>query len=65
MSTGNESNSWEIICFSDPVSRKSVSGFILYVLDILDYSKVHTYMMLSSSYAEWVALSEIVKEVTL
>ena len=35
---GNVNKSWEIVCFSDsnyvgvPVSRKRVSGFILYVL---------------------------------
>ena len=38
---GNCNEHWEIICFSnsdyagDPVSRRSISGFILYVLGVL------------------------------
>ena len=38
---GNSNKPWEIICFSnsdyagDPVNRQSISGFILYVLDVL------------------------------
>ena len=37
---GNSNKSWEIICCSDsdyagyPVSRQSISGFILYVLSV-------------------------------
>ena len=37
---GNSNKPWEIICFSDSdyvgdlVSRRSISGFILYVLDV-------------------------------
>ena len=40
-SMGNSNKPWEIICFSDssyvgdPVTRQSISGFILYVLGIL------------------------------
>ena len=39
--TGNASKPWKIICSShsdsekDPVSRRSISGFILYVLGVL------------------------------
>ena len=38
--TGNSDEHWKIVCFSnsnyagDPVSRQSVSGFILYVLGV-------------------------------
>ena len=37
---GNSNKPWEIVCFSDsdyagdPVSRRSISGFVLYVLGI-------------------------------
>ena len=38
--TGNSNKPWEVVCFSssnyagDPVSRQSISGFILYVLSV-------------------------------
>ena len=49
----------------DPVSRKSISGFILYVLDVPVswQSKAKKSMTCLSSEAEWVALPEAVKEV--
>ena len=49
----------------DPVSRRSISGFILYVLDVLVswQSKSQMRISLSSSDMEYVALSEAVKEV--
>ena len=69
--TGNYNKPWEIICFSnskyseDLVSRQSISGFILYVLDILVswQSKLQKSVSLSSSKMEYIALSEAVKEV--
>ena len=59
-SLGNSNKPWEIVCFSNsnyaghPASRQSISGFILYVLGIPAFS---------SSEAEYIALSEAVKEV--
>ena len=49
----------------ESVSRRSVSGFILYVLHALLtwLSKAHRNMTLSNSETEWVALSVAVKEV--
>ena len=55
---------WEIECFSnsgyagDPISRRSIKGFILNGLGVLVswQSKVHRSMTLSSPEAEWVAL---------
>ena len=60
-----------MVCFSDsdyagdPDSRRSVSGFILYVrgVPICWRLKAQRSVTLSSSEAEWVALSEIVKEI--
>jgi hypothetical protein len=62
---------WELVCFSDsdyagdPDSRRSVSGFVLYVrgVPISWRSKAQRSVALSSSEAEWVAASEAVKEV--
>ena len=70
-STGNSNKPWEIICFSnseysgDPVSRRSISGFILYVLGVPVswQSKLQKCVSLSSSEAEYIALSEAVEEV--
>ena len=47
------------------VTRKSVSGFIIYVLGVhmLLQSKAQRSITLSSSEEEWVALLETVKEV--
>ena len=67
--TGNANKSWEIICFSNytghPVNRRSIRGFTLYVLDVpvSCQSKSQKSISLSSSEAEYVALSEAVKEV--
>ena len=60
-----------IVCFSnsnyagDPVSRQSISGFILYVLGVPVswQSKLQKRVSLSSSEAEYITLSEAVKEV--
>ena len=69
--TGDTSKHWEIICFSnsnyvgDPDDSRSISDFILFILggSVSWWSKVKQSMMLSSSEAEWVALSEDAKEV--
>ena len=55
--TGNSNKSWEMTCFSnsdytgDLVSRRSISGFILYVLVVLVFwqSKSQKSISLSSS----------------
>ncbi|KAL7530325.1 hypothetical protein ACHAWF_005014 [Thalassiosira exigua] len=62
---------WELVCFTDsdyagdPDSRRSVSGYILYVcgVPIIWRSKMQQSVTLSSSEAEWVSLSEAVKEI--
>ena len=67
----NPNEPWEIIFFSnsdyagDPVSRKSISGFILYVLGmlVLWQSNLQKSVSLSSSEVEHTAFSEAVKEV--
>ena len=69
--TGNSNEPWEIICFSnsdyagDPVSRRSISSFILYVLGILVSWRLKSQksVSLSSSEVEYTALSEAVKEI--
>ena len=69
--TFGDSGPWDLVCFSDsdyagdPESRRSVSGFILYVkgVPISWRSKAQRSVTLSSSEAEWVALSEAVKEI--
>ena len=48
----------------DPVSSQSISGFILYVLGIPWQSKITKSVSFSSSEVEYIALSEVVKEVT-
>ena len=68
---GTSNKPWEIICFSnshyvgDAVSRRNISCFILYVLGVLVswQSKWQKSVSLSSSEAEYVALSEVFKEV--
>ena len=68
---GNSNKLCEIVCFSnsnytgDTVSRRSISGFILYVLGVPVswWSKLQKSVSLSSSKAEYVALSVAVKEV--
>ena len=62
---------WELTCYSDryyakePKTRRSVSGYILYVkgVPICWRSKAQRAVTLSSSKAEWFALSEAVKEI--
>ena len=69
--TGNSSKPWEIICFSnsnytgDPVSKQSISGFILHIVGvpISWQSKSQKSVSLSSSEVEYIDLSEAVKEV--
>ena len=69
--TFGDSGPWDLVCYSDsdyagdPDSRRSVSGFILYVkgVPISWRSKAQRSVTLSSSEAEWVALSEAVKEI--
>ena len=62
---------WTLVCFSDsdyagdPDSRRSVSGYVLFVksVPIAWRSKAQQSVTLSSSEAEWVALSETTKEI--
>ena len=62
---------WDLVCYSDsdyagdPDTRRSVSGYILYVcgVPICWRSKAQRSITLSSSEAEWIALSEATKEV--
>ena len=62
---------WEIVCFSDseyggnPVTIRGISGVVLYVLGVpLSWqSKRQISITLTSSEAEWVVLSETLKEV--
>ena len=62
---------WDLVCYSDSDyagdddTRRSVSGFILYVCEVpISWrSKAQRSVTLSSSEAEWVALSKAVKEV--
>ena len=69
--TSHQDGPWELICFSDsdyagdPDTRRSVSGYILYVrgVPIAWRSKAQRSVTLSSTEAEWVALSEAVKEI--
>ena len=67
----NSNKLWEIVCFGDndyagdPVSKKSMSGFILYVLSVPFswQSKLQKSVSLSSLEAEYTDLPEAVKEV--
>ena len=69
--TGNANKPWEIICFGDgdyagdPVNRRSITDFILYVLGVPVswQSKAQKSVTFSSSEADQVALSEDVMEV--
>ena len=62
---------WNMVGFSDsdyagdPDSRKSVSGFIIYLcgVPICWRSKAQRTVTLSSTEAEWIALSEVAKEI--
>ena len=69
--TSNTNKQWKIVCFNDSnyagdlVSRRSVNGFIHYVLGVPASweSKTQKSVRLSTSEAKWVALSEAVKEI--
>ena len=62
---------WELTCYTDsdyagdPETRRSVSGYILYVknVPVCWCSKAQRAVTLSSSEAEWYALSEATKEI--
>ena len=62
---------WELVCFcdsdyaGDPDSRRSVTGYVLYVkgVPVCWKSKAQRSVTLSSTEAEWIALSEAVKEI--
>ena len=62
---------WDLVCYSDsdyagdPDTRRSVSGYVLFVqgVPISWRSKANKTVTLSSTEAEWIALSEAVKEV--
>ena len=62
---------WDLVCYcdsdyaGDPDSRKSVSGYILYMrgVPICWRSKAQKTITLSSAEAEWIALSEATKEI--
>ena len=66
-----KSEAWQIVCFTDsdyagdPQTRRSVTGYIIYVMGVpvIWRSKSQKCVTLSSSEAEWYALSEAVKEV--
>ncbi len=68
--TRHQDGPWKLICFSnsnyagDADTRSSVSGYILYVrgVPVAWRSKAQRSVTLSSTEAEWVALSEAVKE---
>ena len=69
--TSHQDGPWELICFSDSDyagdadTRRSVSGYILYVQGVLIIwrLKAQRSVTLSLTEAEWVALSEAVKEI--
>ena len=67
--TGNSTKPWEIVCFSDsdyagnPVSRQSISGFILHVLGVTVSWQSKLQKSVCSSEVEYIALSEVVEEV--
>ena len=71
-SSGDANKPWAMVCYCnigynhDPISRRSVSGFILDVsgVTISWQSKAQRSMSLSISEAEWVVLSETLEEVT-
>ena len=62
---------WNLVAFldsdyaGDPDSRKSVSGYVIYLcgVPISWRSRAQKTVTLSSAEAEWIALSEVAKEV--
>ena len=69
--TSDRNGPWDLVCYSDsdyasdPETRRSVSGYILYVrgVPVAWRSKAQRSVTLSSTEAEWIALSEAVKEI--
>ena len=69
--TGSKEEPWNIVCFTDSdyagdeQSRRSVSGYIIYVhgMPVQFRSKSQQSVTLSSTEAEWMALSEAVKDI--
>ena len=69
--TKSKDEMWELISFcdsdyaTDPDSRKSVTGYVLYVkgVPVCWKSKAQRSVTLSSTEAEWIALSEATKEI--
>ena len=67
----NRKEPWELVCFSDsdyagdPDSRRSVSGYVLFAMGvpIVWRSQGQKSVTLSSSEAEWIAMSEAVKDI--
>ncbi len=63
--------SWELLFFTDsdyagdPDSRRSVSGYIIFIrgVPVAWKSKAQRSVTLSSSKAEWIVLSEAVKDI--
>ncbi|EJK77615.1 hypothetical protein THAOC_00541 [Thalassiosira oceanica] len=69
--TFDRNEPWDLVGFSDsdyagdPETRRSVTGYILYIkgVPIIWKSKAQRSVTLSSSEAEWIALSELVKDI--
>ena len=69
--TKEKDECWELVCFCDsdyardPDTRKSVTGYVLYVkgVPVCWKSKAQRSVTLSSTEAEWIALSEATKEI--
>jgi hypothetical protein len=67
----HESEKWDLVSYcnsdwaGDPDFRISVTGFIMYLLGVPIFwrSKAEKDVTLSSSEAEYVAMSEVVKEI--
>ena len=67
----NQKKAWELVCFSDsdyagnPDSCRSVSGYVLFAMGvpIVWQSQGQKSVTLSSSKAEWIAMSEVVKDI--
>ena len=69
--TGKQNEPWNITCYTDSdyagdeVTRRSVSGYVIYVhgVPVQFRSKSQQSVTLSSTEAEWMALSEAVKDI--